>query len=157
MDSAFINLDNFQSAPFKLYENNNVKNDKAEKMTGTLTKNNLSKIYFSQSNIDFIQNTIISEIYRQLNQKINKQSEDELLIVMRSIYLQYSKHSNENINYQVQQLNKRVLDYCIPNVATNLKQYNQYIKDITSEKQIMDKPQFVNIKGEKTLMPKHFF
>ena len=88
--------------------------------------------------------------------KIGRQSEDELIIVMRSIYLQHGKNVDTNIDTQINILNELVLDYCVDNVYSNLLQHLQYIIDITKEQQVMDRPQSVDIKGEKTLMPNHF-
>ena len=155
--SSFINLDNYNGTPFELYENNNVNNDKSEHMTGTFTKNKLSELYFSQSNIDLLQDTIIDGIFKLTNgTKICKQSEDELLIIMRSIFLQFSKNLSTNIQIQIRDLNKHVLKYSIENIHSNLKQYKGYIKDITEERSVMDMPSFVNTKGDKSLMPRHF-
>lgn len=157
MSSAFINLKGFNGSPFELYENCNINNDISNNMTGTLKKSKLSDLYYSQSNIDVLQENIILGVYKLSNgTKISKQSQDELLIVMRSIFLQYSKNLDYNLQKQINELNKHVLKYCINNVYTNLQQYNHYINDITKEQQILDKPEFVDIKGEKTLMPNHF-
>ena len=155
--SSFINLDNFNGAPFQLYENNNVVNKKSTNMTGTIAKNRLNELYFSQSNIDFLQDAMIEAIYKLTNGvRIAKQSEDELLIIMRGIYLQYSKNLDTHIDKQVYELNKKVLKYAVKNVHENVKQYQGYIHDITKEREVMDMPQNVDIKGEKTLMPRHF-
>ena len=150
---------NFNGTPFQLYENNNVKNDKSNNMTGTFTKTNLTELYYSQSNIDLLQESIIKGIYTHpetRKQKISKQSEDELLIIMKSIYLQHCKNKPYNIQKQIYDLNKLILDYCIPNIVSSIKQYIGYINDITKEQTVMDKPQFVSNKGDKTLMPRHF-
>ena len=37
----------------------------------------------------------------------------------------------------------------------NADQHYAYLKDITKEQ--VEKPQYVNIKGEKSLMPNHFW
>ena len=150
-------LNNFNGSPFQLYENNNVINDKGNNLTGNFCNNNLNKLYFCQSNIDLLQDSIIEEVFKVSNgTKISKQSEDELLIIMRSIYLQHSKNQPNNIQQQIHELNKLVLDYCIPNIHSSIKQYKGYINDITKQQTVMDKPQSVSIKGEKTLMPRHF-
>ena len=150
-------FNNFNGTPFQLYENNNVINDKSSNMTGNLCNNNLSKIYFCQSNIDLLQDSIIEGVFKVSNgTKISKQSEDELLIIMRSIYLQHSKNQPNNIQQQIHELNKLVLEYCIPNINSSIKQYNGYIHDITKQQTVMDKPQSVSVKGDKTLMPRHF-
>ena len=54
MDSAFINLDNFNSQPFELYQNLNVNNQKSQNMTSRITKSQLSELYFSETNIDYL-------------------------------------------------------------------------------------------------------
>jgi hypothetical protein len=155
--SSFINLDNYNGSPFELFENNNVVNNKEKNMTGTFCKNNLSELYFSQSNIDILQDSIIEGVFKiSSGTKICKQSEDELLIVMRSIYLQYGKNQDNNLQGQIKDLNKHVLKYCIENINTNLKQYNGYINDITKERDVLEMPHFVNSKGDKSLMPRHF-
>ena len=100
-----INLTNFNGTPFELYENNNIQNNKPKNMTGTFTKNSLSDIYFSQSNIDLLQDSIIKGVFETSGTKIVKQSEDELLIIMRSIYLQYGKNLDYNIQEQINELN----------------------------------------------------
>lgn len=150
-------LNNFNGSPFQLYENNNVINDKGNNLTGNFCNNNLNKLYFCQSNIDLLQDSIIEGVFKVSNgTKISKQSEDELLIIMRSIYLQHSKNQPNNIQQQIHELNKLVLEYCIPNIHSSIKQYKGYINDITKQQTVMDKPQSVSIKGEKTLMPRHF-
>ena len=155
--SQFINLDNYNGTPFELYENNNVSNNKGNRMTGTFKSTKLSDVFYSQSNIDFLQNSMIEGVFKVSNGvKIDKQSEDELLIIMRSMFLQHSKNLNINIQEQIQVLNGLVLDYCIPNINGNIKQYNGYIHDITKEQDIMEMPKFVNTKGDKTLMPRYF-
>ena len=44
--SSFINLENFNGAPFQLYENNNVVNKKSNNMTGTFSKNRVVNYIF---------------------------------------------------------------------------------------------------------------
>ena len=158
--SSRINLDGFTSNPYQLFENLNVKNEtKFEKLTGTFASNALSDLYFSQENIDYIQTQIISRIYEKTLKKhiLGKQSEDELVIVMRSIYLQYGKNQQSNLDMQINTLNEHVLDYCVDNVYTNLIQHFEYINDITRDQAVLDMPQTTHIKGSKSLMPNHFF
>ena len=158
--SSFIDFEDKGSKPFDFIQNLNVQNkEKFNKLTGTFCKSKLSNLYFSQVNVDFIQDQIIERIYKKSKGKhvISKQSEDELIIIMRSIYLQYGKNAETNLQQQINSLNERVLDYCVNNVMMNIEQHYAYLKDLTKEQEIMDKPQYVHIKGEKTLMPNHFF
>lgn len=157
-DSARINLTNCVTNPFELHENLNVSNDEKYLNTGNQQRSKLSDMYYSQTNIDFLQNEIINQIYKKTSGKyrIVKQSEDELIIVMKSIYLQYARNSDVDIQLQINVLNKHVLDYCVDNVYVNLLQYVKYIDDITKEQTVIDRPQNVDVKGNKTLMPNHF-
>ena len=157
-DSSRINLGNNNSKPFELYENFDIKNKNKYQNTGNQQSSNVSNLYFSQTNIDHIQNTIIKQIYKKTDGKysILKQSEDELIIVMKSIFIQYGRNADNDINIQINELNKRVLDYCVDNVYGNLQQYLKYIDDITKENTVLDMPQNVDIKGSKTLMPNYF-
>ena len=157
--NARMNLDGYNSKPFNLFENLNVRNDKFNNMTGNYQESELSKLYFSQVNVDYIQTQIIKRVYDKTNKqhRVGKQSEDELLIVMRSIYFQHGKNMNTKLDLQVNILNELVLDYCVDNVFSNLKQYMVYIKDISTDQVVMDRPQTTHVKGSKTLMPHHFF
>lgn len=158
--SGFMDFENKGSKPFDFIQNLNVNNeDKFDKLTGTNAKSKMSSLYFSQPNVDFLQDQMIERIYKKSKGKhvISKQSEDELLIVMRSIYLQYGKNNDNNLQQQINSLNERVLDYCVGNILMNIDQHYAYLNDLTKEQEIMDKPQFVHIKGDKSLMPNHFF
>jgi hypothetical protein len=157
-DSARINLTNCKSNPFELYENLNISNQDKYLNTGNQQRTKLSDMYYSQANIDHVQNEIVSQIYKKTDgkYKITKQSEDELIIVMKSIYLQNSRNNDNEIQIQINYLNKLVLDYCVENVYVNLLQYVKYIDDITKEKVVLDRPQNVDVKGSKTLMPNYF-
>ena len=107
--SSFIDFNNKGSAPFEFTQNLNVKNrDKFDKLTGTNSKSPMSSLYFSQTNVDYLQDQMIERIYKKSKGKhiITKQSEDELLIVMRSIYLQYGKNNDTNLQHQINDLKK---------------------------------------------------
>ncbi len=157
-NSARINLGNCVSKPFELYENMNIANKEKYGNTGNQQKSKLSDLYYSQANIDYLQDEIVRQVFEKSDgkYKIAKQNEDELIIVMKSIFLQNARNSDIDLQYQINVLNKLVLDYCVDNVYVNLLQYVKYIDDITKEQTIMDRPQNVDIKGSKTLMPNHF-
>lgn len=122
----------------------------------------LSSVYFSRTNIDILQQLIKQEVYRKCesdtdpiltNHKpvlIANQDETNLKIIMRSIYLQYAKNVPTDIDNQVKELNNLVLNECIPDIITNLKQYLGYITDIQRLPNPMDHPSYVSSKGEKT-------
>ena len=61
-DSARINLTNCVTNPFELYESLNVSNDDKYLNTGNQQRTKLSDMYYSQTNIDFLQNEIINQV-----------------------------------------------------------------------------------------------
>ena len=81
--------------PFIMFqETGSIKNDKNKSRVPFLDKTTLSKLYFSSKNIDLVQEKIKNVVKTATENKISidRQSDDELLIVMRSIYLQYGSN-----------------------------------------------------------------
>ena len=101
---------------------------------GLWTSNSLSDAFFSQQNIQIIQNGIRAGVYHRSNGQyvIGPQDCDSLKIVMRSVYLQYSANQPNNITQQIAQLNKIVLEYCIQQVYSEAQGYMKYINDAST-------------------------
>jgi len=94
----------------------------------------LSKIFLSYENRIIIQNGIKAGVYKLSNQKyiIDKQDDDVLNSIMTGIYLQYALNKNENIKQQIEDLNKMVIQYCVPKVFGEVKGYMQYKFDAST-------------------------
>ena len=101
---------------------------------GLWTSDSLSNAFFSQQNIQIIQNGIRAGIYHRSNGQytIGSQDCDSLKIVMRSVFLQYSANQPNNITQQIAQLNKIVLEYCIQQVYSEAQGYMKYINDAST-------------------------
>ena len=101
---------------------------------GLWTSNSLSDAFFSQQNIQIIQNGIRAGIYHKSNGQytIGPQDCDSLKIVMRSVFLQHSANQLNNITQQISELNKIVLDYCIQQVYSEAQGYMKYIDDVST-------------------------
>jgi hypothetical protein len=101
---------------------------------GLWSKTQLSEAFFSGKNICTIQNGIRVGVYKRSNGKfvISNQDEDTLKIIMRSTFLQHAANQVTNIKEQVEQLNKIVWDYCIPQVYGEAQGYRQYIVDAST-------------------------
>jgi len=101
---------------------------------GLWTSNSLSNAFFSQENIQIIQNGIRAGIYHKSNGQyvIGPQDCDSLKIVMRSVFLQHSANQINNIPQQIIELNKIVLDYCIQQVYSEAQGYMKYIDDVST-------------------------
>ena len=101
---------------------------------GLWTSDSLSNAFFSQQNIQIIQNGIRAGVYHRSNGQyvIGPQDCDSLKIVMRSVFLQYSANQPNNITQQIAQLNKIVLEYCIQQVYSEAQGYMKYINDAST-------------------------
>lgn len=119
---------------FKMFEKISKQNRStaySDALNGVFEDNVLAQVYFSEGNIQIIQNAIRSGVFKLSKEKYNipLQNIDQLKIIMRSTYLQYAKHSAINITGQVEQLNELVLDYCIPFVYNSAISYIKYLQD----------------------------
>ena len=101
---------------------------------GLWTDTSLSQAFFSQQNIQILQNGIRSGVYNKSNGQytIGAQDCDSLKIVMRSVYLQNAANQPNNITGQIVELNKIVLNYCIQQVYSEAQGYMKYIDDAST-------------------------
>jgi hypothetical protein len=101
---------------------------------GLWTDTPLSQAFFSEQNIQIIQNGIRAGIYQISNGQyvIGPQDCDSLKIIMRSVYLQHAANQPTNISNQISELNKIVLNYCIQQVYSEAQGYIQYINDAST-------------------------
>ena len=101
---------------------------------GLWTDTSLSNTFFSQQNIQILQNGIRAGVYQKSNGQytIAPQDCDSLKIVMRSVYLQNAANQPNNITQQVAELNKIVLNYCIQQVYSEAQGYLKYIDDAST-------------------------
>lgn len=120
--------------------------------------NRLNTVYFSVENINLIQNMIRYQVYIQTNKKhiIGRQSDLQLKIIMRSMYLQYGKNLQNDIKTQVQQLNTMVVKYSVPKIISGVKQYLAYKRDVSTLPVPMDRPKNLSSAGSKVLQPNLF-
>jgi hypothetical protein len=101
---------------------------------GLWNETKLSIAFFSQANIQMIQNGLRAAIYKKSNGQyfIGEQDCDSLKIIMRSIFLQYSANQPHHIQAQVANLNKMVLDYCTEQVYSEAQGYMKYLNDVST-------------------------
>ena len=103
-------------------------------MTGNWYDTALSNAFFSSANMKIVQNGIRAGVYKKSNSQyvIGEQNGDELKIVMRSIFLQYSKNKPTNISDQIRELNNIVFDYSVNQVYGEAQGYMTYKKDVST-------------------------
>ena len=138
--------------PYELYKNSNSQqNTSVDIISNIVVPNALSRTFFSNDNVERIQMQIINDVFKQSQKQISKQSYQELQIIMKSIYLQYSRNLPNNIEEQVFTLNKYVIDECVSIIIPNVIQYKKYITEITGPIPIAPRGINVSNKGDKSL------
>ena len=96
----FFNLEESESVKNEVVGNSNGFNgymfvgEQENLVRHTHSENGVSDLFFSGENIDNIQEQIINIVYKKSGGKwkIGRQSDTQLKIIMKSIYLQHSKY-----------------------------------------------------------------
>ena len=103
-------------------------------LNGTWTGSLLSTMFFSEENMNILQNAIKKGVYDRSNKQfvIGNQNCDELKIIMRSIYLQHCNNLPVNIKFQVEKLNNLVTNYAIDQVYKEAIGYMKYKYDAST-------------------------
>lgn len=120
-------------------------------LTGTLVHDKLSLLFFSHKNIENIQKVMRFSVFKETDFKIGKQSETELLVIMRSIFLEHANHNLTDYTHQIKTLNNIVIDEIIPKLVVEVKQYKQYLVDKASPYQMLERPVSVSSAGTRVL------
>ena len=117
--------------------------DFRDALNGNIITSDLSVAYFSKENIRIIQNGLRVGVYNLSKGSyiISPQNEDNLKVIMRSIFLQNSANLPNNIKEQLNELNSIVLDYCIPKVYGEAKGYLTYLHDVSNLAIPMERPE----------------
>lgn len=123
----------------------------------SLEPSSLSKAFLSYENRKIIQNGIKAGVYKVSNNQylIDKQDEDVLNSIMSGIYLQYSLNRPDNITKQIEDLNRMVIEYCVPKVYGEVKGYMQYKFDASTLVVPLSNP--LNTYNSKELVLNNFF
>lgn len=150
-------MGNFQIQPSQDARNNTALFTK-EAPRGQIAPNPISDLYFCPNNVNILQDGIRYKVWRETGERyvIGKQNEQELRIVMRSIYFQYAKHLPNDVVGQVRELNAKVIEWVVPEVISNLRQFEQYRKDASQLPMPMERGPLLTQKGTKTLEIKAF-
>jgi hypothetical protein len=153
-DRSVNNLFTTKYRDFNLYQqDDSIKTTvKDDVLKGILEKTPLSDLFFSNQNIEQLQNEIIDQVYTRSDNKfkISKQNEVELLVIMRSIFLQYSKNLPYNFEQQVCELNKQVLLEAVPSIMVNIEATLGYERDAGQLHQTIPRPLNVSSAGTRT-------
>lgn len=117
----------------------------------------LNKLFFSQQNIDTLQDQIRSTVYQMVGGSIDRQSDSDLMLIMRSYYLQYAENDPRRVGEELDSLNKRVVNFSANRIAVEVEAYRYYRKDIMDFPAPIALPIDTHIFGTRTGELKSFF
>ncbi len=126
-------------------------------MRGNWENTVLSQAFFSVENQQILQNGIRAGVYKESNGKyiISEQSDNELKLIMRGIFLERAQNKSTSITDQIKELNQYVLSFCIPRIFGEVKGYMKYLQDASTLAIPMSHP--IHSSSDKTLELKPFF
>jgi hypothetical protein len=150
-----INVQNEKYKDYDLFDQNNNNNDtfKQNALKQIQWQTPLSSMFFSIENMKIIQNSIRYQVYIRSGKKhiVDYQSNIELEVVMRAIYLQYAQNLNCKFVEQIKELNNLVVEWCTPRVLSEVQQYLGYLDDIQKYPVPIELPVQTSQKGTRTL------
>jgi hypothetical protein len=136
----YYNVLDYKNSP----ETSSLKNcNTQDALKGILDETLLSNTFFSTGNVQNIQNMIRYYFHQEKNEIISEQNNNELLTIMRGIYLKYSNsaaNTLDEIKKEVQEINKVVVEYALKQIYINYDNYNRYISDLESLPTPLDLP-----------------
>jgi len=151
-----ITKDEITKTPFVFLQERTYDYDSTNKTAigSYFLKDDASIAFFSKENMERLQKLIKEAVLLESHGKFKleeDQDNDDLLIVMSAIYLQFSNNGLVEIDKQVTDLNKMVIDSITPGIITEVKQYFGYLRDINTPITPMKRPENVSNAGRKTL------
>ena len=137
---------NQQYTEYNLYtQNKSNKNYAYSMLKGIQQVSIFSLLYFSNENIQEIQKLIKYNVYTIGNHRIDNQNVDELLVIMRAVYLEYSKipANKQDYTQELAKLNEIVTERSIRIILSAISQQKKYLYDINNYN-VMDSQYGIN-------------
>lgn len=132
-----------------------------------MTPNTLMNFFFSKTNVDYLQNRVISEAKNIRGVTIARQSDDDLLIIMLRYYLSAlsgwlpQEHEPNrphprgeapcSLKEKLSRLNKSTIEEAVKQVLSGIDMYREYYKQASSLPLPLSRPVLTTMKGSRVL------
>lgn len=119
----------------------------------------VNQAFFSESNINHLQDEIRYRVWEKSGKKhvIDRQREDDLKTIMRAYYLQYSQNIPGREREELQDLNERVLAFCVDDILGSINMYVYNRGQLANYPEQISRPINPHIIGTKSAEFKSFF
>lgn len=114
------------------------------------TSTPLNNLFFSEFNQNILQKAVRENIKILYNKKIDYQNKQDLIALMRVIFIANSSNPYGDLCRQVKAMNTIVIKKASEQIASGLSQYYGYIRDINSPIIPNDLPVDVSVYGRNT-------
>ena len=125
-----------------------------------ISSSRVAEVFFSEDNVNALQHGVRYGVFRASHghHVIGPQSEVELALVMRSVYLEHGRNLDDQalVLKEVRSLNKIVLDYCVPRVLAEVNMYVRYRRDVSSLPVPMARGELATSRGDRQLVMSGF-
>jgi hypothetical protein len=141
------------------YRTTTVQSEADDAIRGNVMATPLNQTFFSPANVQIVQNKLRRDVYDRSGGEflIDNQSVEELLTVMRAMYLQYGKNQPTRIREQIEELNQIVADWAVPKIVAECSMHKTYLHDIQNLPVPLSQPVFLSQKGTKSSSFDRFF
>ena len=89
----------------------------------------LTDLFFSEFNTNLVQRAIRQKFKNSTGIAIDKQNYDDLLMVMRAVYIQNRMSPSSDLCSQVKWMNEKTINICIGQINTGVSQQIDYFRD----------------------------
>lgn len=132
---------------FELFYNKNTNSESnIRNLTTNIEPDELALYFFSDKNINYINNQLVERIRKLSIEILNKplviqhQKKHILLKIIRYFYLKKTFTSkivcNKTLNERVKLLNNIIIEYCVPKMFNGLISYLKYLNKVEENKNI---------------------
>lgn len=113
------------------------------------TQTPLNTAFFCQRNQDIIQRGLRQNVLNKFGVRIDDQSPDAILALMRVVFINNSANPYGAVNPQVRYMNGKVIEMATEQVASGVAQHYGYLKDIDRPLQPPPTPRNTSLYGVK--------
>jgi hypothetical protein len=115
----------------------------------------MKNTFFSQTNINYINNMIKKTVYNNSCEKyiIRNQKREHLYAIMESIWEEHAQHLSIGQREQITVLDKLVTDFCVETILEEIGTRNLYLRDKFSAPVTLPEPIRDSNTGSKSYAP----
>lgn len=111
----------------------------------------LADAFFGVTNVDALQNALRGTIQRRSGYAIDRQKDEDLLVIMRRVFAERANSGAADVAAEVARLNGLVLGVAVPMAAASIAAYLAYVRDASRMPDPLPRGTNASIKGTRSL------